>query len=126
MGQEQQDNCLDSQKTGNEGVRGKTGEVRSSLWGVVVCVWSLAADQADGVAGEGKIGAFGYSPSGCFLTGEGHQRLPTTLTTPVIQHEHRVRLELHQKNNKKKQAFYFFTEFFYVFQWKLKLNKIKK
>ncbi len=94
-------------ETGNEGERGKTGEVRSSLWGV----WSLAADQADGVAGEGKIGAFDYSLSGCFLTGEGHQRLPTTLPTPVIQHEHRVRLDLHQKE--KNKLFLFFTEFMY-------------
>lgn len=62
--------------------------------GVAVRVWSLTADQADGVAGKGKIGAFGNSLSRRLLTGEGHKCLPATLTTPVIQHEHRVRLEL--------------------------------
>lgn len=61
---------------------------------VVVRVWSLAADQADGVTGEGKIGAFGYGLSRRLLTWEGHQGLPAALTTPIIQHEHRVRLEL--------------------------------
>lgn len=74
---------------------------------VAVFVWSLTANQADGVAGEGKIGAFGYSPSRCFLTGEGHQCLPTTLTTPVIQHKHRVRLELQQKIMEKLSNFFF-------------------
>lgn len=33
MCQEQQDNCLKSQKTGNDGERGETGEVRSAFGG---------------------------------------------------------------------------------------------
>lgn len=77
------------------------GVKSSSFWGRKC--WgasSLAAGQVDGVSREGEIGAFGYGPSRCLFTGEGHQRLPAALTTPVIQHEHRVRLELQPQQQK--------------------------
>ena len=48
---------------------------------------SVAICQADGVTGEGVVGALCHSPSGRFLAGEGDQGLAAALAAEVIQHE---------------------------------------
>ncbi len=121
--QEQQENCLDSQKTGNEGERGKTGEVRSSLGGVAVCVCGHSQ----------QTRRMGW-PERWRLEHSATARLaPFSLGKVTSASPLRWPLQLYSmstesawsytKKKKKKQAFFFSV--FYIFQWKLKLNLIQ-